>query len=199
MIDDRTLLESWRSGNAAAGEELFARHFSSVFAFFRRKLGDDVEDLVQQTFLDCVDSKQHIEGATFRAFLFTVARRRLIDHLRRVYRHGGVDVMSVTLEFLGTTPSQHVARDEETALLLAGLRRIPLEQQLVLDLAYFEELSGPEIAQVLDIAENTVRSRLARARKALRHEVELLASSPELLTSTVRRFRARLEAAPIAP
>ena len=69
---------------------------------------------------------------------------------------------------------------------MAGL----LEHQVVLELAYWEELAGPEIAAILDISEHTVRSRLARARAALRVEIEKLAGTPAVAHSTLTAFDA---------
>ena len=73
-----------------------------------------------------------------------------------------------------------VGSDPELAARLDALaarldeRRISLEQRMLLELAHWEGLSGREIAQALEIGENTVRSRLSRARAALREELEKL-------------------------
>ena len=48
---DFELLEAWREGDQRAGKELFARHFDSIYRFFRSKVDDAAEDLTQQTFL----------------------------------------------------------------------------------------------------------------------------------------------------
>jgi RNA polymerase sigma-70 factor (ECF subfamily) len=169
MPSDGELLEAWRAGDRAAGDQLIVRHHAAVYGFFRRQLGDDIDDLVQRTFLDCVEHQERIDGERFRTFLFTVARNRLYDHLRAVYRSPShEDLDSRSLADLGTTPSRHVARDQETRQLLAAMRTLPLEQSVVLELAYFEEMSGPEIAEVIGVPPNTIRSRLSRARDALR-------------------------------
>jgi RNA polymerase sigma-70 factor (ECF subfamily) len=193
---DAELLEAWRADDRAAGDELIRRHFDPICRFFRAKLGDDVEDLIQKTFLDCVTSRERVGEGGFRAYLFAVARNRLYDHLRARYRTPeAVDLSSRSLADLGTTPSQQVARDREEQLLLAALRRIPLEYQIALELAYWEGLSGPEIATVLAIPANTVRSRLARARAAVRDQIERLADAPELGHSTLSRLDTSMAAA----
>ena len=192
MSSDTELLSAWRDGDRDAGDELLRRYFDAVCRFFRGKLGDDVEDLIQRTFLDCVESRDRVREDGFRAYLFTVARNRLFDHLRAAQRRPErVDISLRSVEDLGTSPSTKLARTEHERLLIRALRSIPLDYQIALELAYWEQLSGREIAVVLGIAENTVRSRMSRAREALRAKLEQLAASPELSDSTLQSFDAR--------
>ncbi|MCA9595573.1 MAG: sigma-70 region 4 domain-containing protein, partial [Myxococcales bacterium] len=65
------------------------------------------------------------------------------------------------------------------------LRAIPLELQIALELHYWEQMSGPEIARVLGIAEGTVRSRLRRAKEALDAKMVELSRSPRELETTM--------------
>ena len=185
-VTDEELLRAWQGGDRIAGDQLLARHFDSVCRFFRSKLGDDVEDLIQRTFLDCVESRDHIHEGGFRPYLFTVARNRLFDHLRGKYRRpAAIDLGEISVEDLGTTPSQHVARNQRQALLQQALRQVTLDQQIAIELAYWEELDGPSIAKVLGIPENTVRSRLARARESLREVLAKLAPSQAIADASL--------------
>jgi RNA polymerase sigma-70 factor (ECF subfamily) len=176
MPTDLELLGAWRSGDRASGDALIRAHFASICRFFRTKLGDDVEDLIQQTFLDLLAAAAPVHSV--RATLFTIAHRRLLDRLRARYQRDAVElVSSLSVADLGTSPSTAAARNEEERVLHQALARLPLEHRIALELAYWEDLSGPEIAEILGIAENTVRSRLARARQALRDEVKALGAS----------------------
>ena len=179
MGTDIELLDAWCAGDNEAGDALIRRHFESVCRFFRSKLGEDVEDLIQRTFHICTVRRQDLGvDGSFRGFLFGVARNLLLDHLRRVYRRGEHDDVHVhSLRDLGTTPSEAVARGERERMIQEAMRRIPLEQRLLLELAHWEGLSGREIAQALEIGENTVRSRLSRARAALREALEQLGAA----------------------
>jgi RNA polymerase sigma factor (sigma-70 family) len=191
--DDLDLLAGWRDGDRQAGDALIRRHFDAICRFFRTKLGDDVEDLIQRTFLDLLEAAGRMAIENVRATLFTIARRRLLDHLRAVYQRGEVEALtSIPVADLGTSPSGVVARTEEERLLGEAMRRISLDHQIALELAYWEELSGRDIAAVLEISEHTVRSRLARAREALRDQVEQLARTPALGRSTLDAFDARV-------
>jgi RNA polymerase sigma factor (sigma-70 family) len=180
MRTDIELLDAWCGGDNEAGDALIRRHFEAVCRFFRSKLDEDVEDLIQRTFQVCTQRRRELspEGS-FRGFLFGVARNLLLDHLRRRYRRGEHDDVHVhSLRDLGTTPSEAVARDERERMMREAMHRIPLEQRLLLELAHWEGLSGREIAQALEIGENTVRSRLSRARAALREALERLGAAP---------------------
>jgi RNA polymerase sigma-70 factor (ECF subfamily) len=179
VATDLELLDAWRGGNTAAGDELVSRHWASISRFFRAKVGDDGADLISQTFLACVENKETIEGENVKAYLFGIARRRLADHLRSRMRAPAVDLAVSSLVDLGTGPATALARRERSELLRDGLARIPLDDQIALELSYFESMSTREIAGVLEIAENTVRSRLARAREKLRAALAELASPSE--------------------
>lgn len=177
VASDADLLASWRAGDLAAGDALVSRHWASIARFFRSKIGDDGADLISQTFLACVENVDSIEH--IKAFLFSVARRRLADHLRQRARTPDLDLGLSSLVDLGPGPVTELGAREQKELLYAGLARIPLDDQIALELAYFEGMAGDEIARVLEINENTVRSRLSRAREKLREALASLASPEE--------------------
>ena len=85
--DERALLEAWRAGDAAAGEVLFERHFDAIYAFFASKLTIDVSDLVQRTFLGCLEARDRFRGdCSFRTFLYAIARHELYGYFRARHR-----------------------------------------------------------------------------------------------------------------
>jgi len=113
-----------------------------------------------------------------RAFLFTVARRRLADAFRSRARAPELDFAISSLADLDAGLVTELTRKQRGELLRAGLARIPLDDQIALELAYLEGLTTRELAEVLDLNENTIRSRLARARDKLRAALAEL-GSPE--------------------
>jgi RNA polymerase sigma-70 factor (ECF subfamily) len=182
---DQELLEAWRAGDKPAGTELFQRHYAAVYRFFCNKLTGDRRDLIQQTFLACVEGRDRLRSDDrFRSYLFGVACNTLRSHLRSKY-DDAVDLEGVSVLDLNPGPDEIYARSRERLLLLKALRRIPIERQLVLELRYWEDLESTEIAEILGVPDNTVRSRLARARDDLRAAMEGLAASAVELASTV--------------
>ena len=139
MLTDLELLDAWCAGDADAGDALIRRHFDAVCRFFRSKLGEDIEDLIQRTFQICTARRAELrQDGSFRGYLFGVARHLLLDHLRLRYRRGAHEDLSAhSLRDLGTSPSEAVARDERERLIHEALRRIPLEQRIILELAHW--------------------------------------------------------------
>lgn len=179
MLSDRELLEHWRGGDARAGEELVSRHWTSISRFFRSKVGDESADLISQTFLACVEGRDRIDGDDVRAYLFAVARKRLADHFRRGLRAPTVDLSVQSLADFRTGPATQLDRHERAELLRRAMSIIPVDDQIALELLYFEELPTRQIAAVLEIGDNTVRSRLARAKEKLERALRELASDQE--------------------
>ncbi|MFV8753807.1 RNA polymerase sigma factor [Nannocystaceae bacterium ST9] len=183
---DAELLDAWRGGDAEAGEQLYDRHVGAVARFFQNKLPDQAEELIQQTFLALVESRDRIRaGVTFRAFLLAIARYKLLDHIGRQTRDKVVDLDADSMVDVSPGPSTVVARKREQRLLLEGLRRIPIEHQIGLELFYWEGLDAKEIADVFGISHSAMRSRLSKARTLLEQAMAGLADSPDLLNSTV--------------
>ncbi len=195
MSDDFELLAAWRDGDKAAGNALFQRHFKAIRRFFRNKAElSEVEDLIQRTFLACVESRDRFRGdSSFRTYLYVVARNELYGHVRRRTRdevRAGLDFTVRSLFDLGLSPSKVVAKREAHELVLEALRRIPVDQQILLELYYWERVPGPELARILEVAPPTVRTRLYRARDALRKQMEVLSAAPELLADIEASVRA---------
>ncbi|MEQ8460653.1 MAG: sigma-70 family RNA polymerase sigma factor [Sandaracinaceae bacterium] len=174
MGDDAELLRAWRAGDATAGAALYDRTFPLVNRFFRCKVDDEIAvDLIQATFLAAVESLERFRGASsFRAFLLGIARHELLDHYRSKARDRSVPIDELTLEDLDPSPSSLLRHGREQRALLSALRSLPLELQLLVELHYWEGLTGPELSDALELPEGTVRSRLRRAREQLRSTVE---------------------------
>lgn len=185
VVDDFELLTAWREGDTDAGQQLFSRHFDALFRFFRNKIGDDdAADLVQTTFLACVERRDGFRAeSSVRTFLFAVARRRLCSHLESKQRAGRhFDPMTTSVVDLGTTPSQALDRKQSYGVLLAALRMLPVEMQTLLELHYWETLTGPELAVVFEVAEGTVRTRLRRAKQVLAQTIDHLRKGAPVVT-----------------
>jgi RNA polymerase sigma-70 factor (ECF subfamily) len=193
-VDDFALLRGWRAGDRNAGDALVRRHFASVYRFFRTKLDEGAEDLVQRTFLGAAAALERVDEArSFRAYLFGIARNQLLLHLReRASRRDLPPPHTLSMADLeAPSPSGVAARREEQRVLVRALRRIPIDFQIAVELHYWEDLGIGEIAAVLGIPEGTVKSRLSRAREQLaaRLEDEAVGATSDDLEAWVRRLR----------
>lgn len=173
MHSDAALLALWRGGDAESGNTLLARHFGSIRRFFASKIAPgEVEELVQRTFAGCVESVVSFRGdGNFRSYLFGIARKQLFKYLRNRTRDASreqPDLGVSSVRALGQSPTSIVAEREREGLLLQALQQLPVTQQTLLELHYWEDLSAPDIAKVLEIEPGNVRVRLHRARAMLR-------------------------------
>lgn len=172
---DLALIERWRAGEREAGELLFERHFDSLYRFFQSKSDGDADELVQSTLLACLRAKEQFRGdASFRAYLFSIARNTLYRYLRDRRRDERFDVTTTSIAEVITTPGSALARDQTHRALLTALRELSIEQQTLLELHYWEELDTIELGRIFDVPPGTIRIWLFRARGKLR---ELLASN----------------------
>jgi RNA polymerase sigma factor (sigma-70 family) len=187
MLTDIELLEAWRDGDKRAGKLLFERHYDAMLRFFRNKVGPDAPDLVQKTFLGCIESVDRFRGeGSFRSYLFSVAYRQLCKHYRsRTSERARFDVGTVSAADLDPTPSRVVAKRREQRVLLEALRGIPVEYQVTLELHYWEQMSDADIARALDLPLGTTKSRIRRGRQLLAERIAQLATSPSELESTL--------------
>lgn len=184
---DVELLERWRGGHSASGEVLFERYYDSVERFFLNKVSNGVQDLVQETFARCVAGRERIVSQ-FRLYMFGIAYRVLNSHIRERYRKGQpVDVEEVSIHDLQPGPGVFTlaAQRREHRLLLEALRRIPMGDQFVLELHYWESLTTDEIAEMLEIPVGTARGRLQRARDKLAGVMHRLTEARQGLASTL--------------
>lgn len=184
--EDYALLAAWRAGEEHAGEELFRRHYGVLYRFFHNKLSRDVDDLVQNVLLALLNNPDAFaQRGTFKAYLLGVARFQLYDAYRKRQRdEARLEFDSVTVHDLEPSPSQHVAGRGEERVLLEALRRMPVDLQIALELTYWEDISAPEIAQVLGIPVDTVYSRVRRGKESLKKQLDALTQEHRLLEST---------------
>ena len=171
---DEQLMLAFSKGVTPAFDQLFLRYGQSIFAFFRRRASDlpRAEELTQETFIALFRAAPRYKPeALFRSYLFAIAFRILrADRRKQTFR----------AFFFGpaTNTEKAVAagkNNDEILWLRQALNRLDRGDREILLLREFEQLSYSEIAGLLKLPLNTVRSRLFRARLALR---ECLDPSP---------------------
>jgi RNA polymerase sigma factor (sigma-70 family) len=190
---DERLFADWAAGDPRAGEHLFRRHFDALMRFFRRQVGDDVEDLVQQTFMGCIQARaRHPVVNNFRAFLFRIARNSLYKRFRARSGRPLQQISVSSVVDIQPSPSRLLGERQETALLVEALTHLPLEQQLALYFYYLEEMSASQVSEALGgLPVPAVRSRLRRGLERLRERLAADARRPDV-AATLERWSAAL-------
>jgi RNA polymerase sigma-70 factor (ECF subfamily) len=187
---DRELVESWRKGEPEAFATLVRRHQRRVFGLLLRMLGsrEEAEDAAQETFLNL-----HRHGHRFRSesrfstFVYRVAVNAALNRRRSLGRRRTHTDAFGEAQALGHLGGAATASDPERALAGDRLRQrlkqalLALPETLRAPVVLFdvEGLSYGEIAEVLQVAEGTVKSRIHRARQALRARLADLVAEPE--------------------
>ena len=159
MTSDEALMLEFQRGSRPAFEELFARYRAPLFGFFRRRLGcgGRAEDLTQETFLAVIRSVVRYEPrALVRTYLYGIAMKLLWAERRKGARN-------VSLEESQADPAVEAVSDSALWVRQA-LERLDDTQREILMLREYEQLSYQEIAELLRLPVNTVRSRLHHAR-----------------------------------
>src|ERR1051326_7078385 len=163
MQSDEQLMLEFQKGKSEAFEELFRRYLHPLYGFFRRRLNNisRAEDLTQETFVVILRGIERYEKrALFRTYLYAVALKLLGTERRRESREppAGPNVEELTQP--GDSSASLWIRD--------AFSRLDDDHREVLMLREYEQLSYDQIAELLSIPINTVRSRLFRARAELK-------------------------------
>jgi RNA polymerase sigma-70 factor (ECF subfamily) len=193
-------LTRWRAGDTSAGRSLVQRYYGLIRRFFIYKvaLPEDANDLTQETFTAFSRRRDHIHGVdadaqqlAVRRYLFGIAANLLREYIgKRLKRERErIDFHDLCVNTLLSPPSLLHHRQEER-LLVHALRALPLEQQIALELNLFEDLSGREIAEILEIPEGTVRGRLRLAKASLDRHIAALAETPAAAHETLTNLAA---------
>jgi RNA polymerase sigma-70 factor (ECF subfamily) len=163
MTRDEQLMLEFQGGSHEAFTELFQRYRERIFAFFRRRVNDlaSAEELAQETFLGVLRGVTSYEPrALFRTYLYGIALNLLAAHRRKSAsraNHAGE-----------ITPPDGGGNLDAALWVKQALSRLEEDAREVLMLREYEQLSYAEIALMLRVPINTVRSRLFRARLALK-------------------------------
>ena len=175
--DDADLLRAHGAGDANAFARLYDRYDRPCFQFIRRTLGaahaDAAEDLHQETWLAVSKNAAGFDPrkASFRAWLFTVARHKVWDHFRRqkvAVLSAARDDAAMMVPDPGPTPLEQVESRELAQKLVAAVEALPLEQRGAFVMFAQAGLSLEEIAEATGVPAETTKSRLRYARATLR-------------------------------
>lgn len=182
---DRADMERLAAGHDVALNDLMERHSTPVFHFLCRMLGneEDAVDLAQETFVRVYRARESFRSnSKFTTWLYTIAANLARNHFRWRARHPNVSLEAssgTTEESLGSTlpsnepvPSDQALAAERAAAVRAAVNRLPDDLRDAIVLCEWEEHSLAEAAAILDTTPKAVESRLYRARKSLRKELE---------------------------
>ena len=134
---DNTLLESWRSGDRTAADQLLRRYTPLLRSYFARRVARNADELVQRTLLACIQSIGRFEGrSSFKSYLLGIAQNQFFMSLRTETPLGASNAVLCTLP--EDTPSQLLAVKQQEKILLSALLQLSDEFRTVLEMFYWE-------------------------------------------------------------
>lgn len=169
-----------------AFEELVNRYRKAMVNFFYHFIWDETmsDDLAQEVFIKlALSAKTYTPQAKFNTFLYRIAQNLLIDHLRKksimphqvsLEKKVGDDKEECLKDIIASradSPVDELVNDEKEVVLRNVIKKLPEEQRMVVELSVFRELDYAEIAEIMDVPVNTIKSRM---RLALIHLKELM-------------------------
>jgi RNA polymerase sigma-70 factor (ECF subfamily) len=180
---DKSLIDSHCKGNPAAFGELVRRYGSSVLGYLIRMSGNrqQAEDLFQETFKRVHEKAHTFRGPQFKGWLFKIATHVALDGIRRGRRIKAIslnqqlDCDDPNSEQLGNValadnsynPSEQALKAEQIEQVRRAIQLLPERQRATLILAYYQQLSYPDVAEVLGCSVGTVKTQMFRALRTL--------------------------------
>ena len=171
---DETLMLAYAAGDAAAFEQLYARHRGKLYRYLQRQLRDNAvaDELFQDVWQRVIASRSGWKpDAGFATWLYTIAHHRLGDHWRSLkHRPSAPADADERMARVADpdTPERVLSEFERRRQLQLALDDLPEEQREVLLLRLEQELTLEEICDITGVGRETVKSRLRYAMDKLR-------------------------------
>ena len=195
ITDERKIIKKAAAGSADAFEQLLLKYQTPIYNLCLRMTGnpEDAADMTQEAFLKAWRSLSSCQfESSFSTWLYRLAPNTCLDYLRSLKRRpqcsltveddeGEEQVLDVPDD--APTPEEALLSAEEHARLVYALSQLDASQRQIITLRVVNDLSYAEIAEILDVKEGTVKSRLARARDNLRKKLLQIGNKPELPAS----------------
>jgi RNA polymerase sigma-70 factor, ECF subfamily len=176
QTSDEALVQLIAAGDKKALQVLFARHNVRVFRFVLRFLGDEssAEDLVSEVFFDVWRQADRFESRSqVSTWLMAIARNKALTVLRRRTTEELDEEVAEFIEDPADNPEVVMQKTQRSAVLQDCLGQLSPAHREIIDLVYYHEKTIDEVAEIIGVPQNTVKTRMFYARKRI---AELLAT-----------------------
>jgi len=183
-ISDKKLVEDFLNGDQAAFDLIVGRYFRAVFNFVYKIIPEtsSAEDITQDAFLKAWRNiRKYDTGRSFKTWIFTIAKNTAFDHLKKKKELS----FSAFMDDEGNSflenvrsgeplPDEIIMKEDMPQKLEKAIVALPPKYKVVMDLRYKEDMSFPEIAEVMGESQNTIKSRHRRAIEQLKKAISNL-------------------------
>lgn len=167
--DDRQLLTMIAAGDKTAMRALYLRHSEAVQRFIQTRVRDhfEVSDILHNTMLDVWRSAARFEGrANARSWILSIARNKAVDHIRKQSRTQ-LGEPDETIPDDTPDPEAVLAASQDAVRLRKCVSELGDHMRAAIHLAFFEDMTYPEIAKAENVPEGTIKTRIFHAKKLL--------------------------------
>jgi RNA polymerase sigma-70 factor (ECF subfamily) len=184
---DKSLIDAHCQGDAAAFGELVRRYGDNVLGYLIRMSGnrEQAEDFFQETFKRVHEKAHTFRGPQFKGWLFKIATNVVLDGIRRNKHTKAISLNqqldcdnpnseqldAVALADNSCNPSEQALKAEQAEQVRQAIRSLPSKQRATLVLAYYQQLSYPDVAEVLGCSVGTVKTQMFRALRTLANKL----------------------------
>jgi RNA polymerase sigma-70 factor, ECF subfamily len=167
---DQALVERYRAGDNAAFTELMVRYQRPIYnaAFWVLRRADDASDITQEVFLKVAERRDEYDPKfKFFSWIYRIAINESLNLLRQNRREtldNDIDMPAPD----SASPEQQLGDAQLSDRIRSAIMSMNVNDRMVLSLRHFSECSYEAIAQILDLDEKTVKSRLFESRQRLR-------------------------------
>jgi RNA polymerase sigma factor (sigma-70 family) len=181
MSPDQELAEHFRGGDEHALRIAYDRFGGAVLHLAQRVLGNrsDAEDVTQATFVAAWQGRQTFDPdrGSLLSWLLGIARRKAVDRIRTAVRENRI---TETIRALPepAAPAETPERIVDRLVVADELAQLPAEQRRTLELAFYDDLTHPQISAVTGLPLGTVKSHIRRGMANLRRRWEVDGAAP---------------------
>jgi RNA polymerase sigma-70 factor, ECF subfamily len=168
---DLVLVTRYRGGDREAFAELVVKYQRPIYnaAFWILRNAEDANDVAQDVFLRIAERIEDFDGRhKFFSWIYRIAVNEALNRVRRDRREEPLDDDAELPDSGHSDPERRAGEAQLARRIRSALMRLSVQDRTVVTLRHFSELGYQEIAQVLEIDEKTVKSRLFEARQRLR-------------------------------
>ncbi|MEW6737677.1 MAG: RNA polymerase sigma factor [Acidobacteriota bacterium] len=181
MDDEATLLERLRAGDSESFHTVFTRYSDELFRYAQIMLGDRglAEDVVQECFIGLLGGRFDPNKGELRKYLFTIARNLISKTLQKISKSTINSIEQISEEYHPQTEDSQLDRilsHEQLEQCKRAVYDLPYDFREILILHEYQNLTIQEISSLLDLKQGTVASRLGRARRKIRKQLEVVSS-----------------------
>ncbi|MEA2906355.1 MAG: hypothetical protein QOI12_3742 [Alphaproteobacteria bacterium] len=167
---DEALVESIAKGDKRALQVLFGRHNVRVYRFVLRFMNDEAaaEDMVSEVFFDVWRQAERFERRSqVSTWLLAIARNKALSALRKRSTEALDEEVAEFIEDPSDTPEVTMQKKQQTSILQECLTQLSPAHREIVDLVYYHEKSIEEVAEIIGVPQNTVKTRMFYARKRI--------------------------------